>query len=143
MIEALDRVLQEITETPPTITVTTEESSTPVSGSEEEQEPPLPPAVNALPNSLVIPAALRKLRIVETSGEDCCEDDRLACLDLSDLVRQVVACRPTGVDLKIDAARVGRLISEGADGLRCLNCELISDDEGRSYVVYPATGGKR
>ena len=57
----------------------------------------------------------------------------------SETVRQMVASRPDGVHLKIDAARLGRLVAEGESALRCLGCDLIVDGEGRSYVIYPAT----
>lgn len=143
MIEALDRVLKEITETPPLITVTTEESSTPADEEEEEQE--LPSVDRSAP--VLVPADTRNLRLVDE--DDCCDDGRSACLDLSDWLRQVVSVRPNGVHLKIDAARLGRLISGGDQALRDLGCELIVPDNGdpsrgdRAYVVYPATGGKQ
>lgn len=133
----LDRVLWEITEVPPAITVTTEESSTPATEDSEEQELP---AVDRLA-SVYVPVDPRALRLV--GQEDCHNDRRDACLDLSDWLRQLVASRPSGVYLKIDAARLGRLIAEGEGALRCLGCGLVSDGEGRSYVVYPARDGGR
>jgi tetratricopeptide (TPR) repeat protein len=140
IIEALDRVLQETTEAQPKITITEDESSTPAPGDdeEEEEEEPLPNVDRSAP--VYVPADPRRLRLVE--DDDCCADMPAACLDMSDWLRQVTAGRPSGVHLRIDAARLGRLLAEGEDAVRRLGCELVSDGDGRSFVVYPASGRK-
>ena len=63
---------------------------------------------------------------------------RAAPVDLSDWLRDSVRLMNGAGTLKIDASRLGRLLSKGTAAVRALGCEIVEDSNGNRYVVYPA-----
>src|SRR5205823_3022409 len=95
----------------------------------------IPPQAEPPELFITPPAGDLMLREDVTAGPETAAP--AACEDLSDWLRQTVRLLKGGAGtLRIDAARLGRLMAQGEDALRELGCAVVHEC-GRSYVVYP------
>jgi hypothetical protein len=124
------------------IEIVLEESRPMLEGDEEESECPLVlcggtgPQAAAPPTLYVAPPA-RDLRLTDDPSEQALVPASASDEDLSDWLPQAVRLLRGAGSLRIDASRLGRLMSRGEGAIRALGCDLVNEC-GRSYVVYPA-----
>ncbi len=141
IVPAFDRLLAQEGQIAGAALDLVEETSRPApAGAEEAEEDYLPgPCGDTCPDSemlrLFIEPPPRDLVLCPVHGEEA--QDSAACEDLSDWLRQAVRTMGGAGSLRIDAARLGRLMAQGEGAVRALGCTVVHEC-GRAYVVYPA-----
>ncbi len=142
IVQALDRLLTETAEPPASIRLVMEERS---AAGEEEAEAPVWPCRGAMPPegpvSLFVEPPVRDL-IVREARSGGGQPEAPACHDLSDWFVRAVRMMQGAGSLRIEAGRLGHLLSRGEVAVRDLGCALVHEG-GRCYIVYPAPGGSR
>jgi hypothetical protein len=136
LVTWLERVTELVREEPRLLI--TPECVRPVGGG-EAQEPPL--AVGTFPQTepppLLVDGPVRELRLADEPGRTDPQVTPVSADDLSDWLRQTVRVLRGAGSLRIDAARLARLMGEGDEALRALGCSVEHGADGRAYVVYP------
>jgi tetratricopeptide (TPR) repeat protein len=141
VIPAFDRLLMQEGQVTGAVFDLIEEESRPApAGEEEEEDYPPGPCGNISPGceplSLFVEPPARDLVLCSAHGEEE-QGSTAACEDLSDWLRQAVRVMGGAGSLRIDAARLGRLMAQGEGAVRALGCAVVHEC-GRTYVVYPA-----
>ncbi|MCI0464026.1 MAG: hypothetical protein L0Z62_44395, partial [Gemmataceae bacterium] len=138
VVPAFNRLLAETSEMRPAGLVIVEEERS-SAGDEEESESHYPPFFSGAvvsPNLLVTPA-VRDLVVREQQGDYPQSEAAGTGHDLSDWFREAVRTLRGVGSLRIEAGRLGHLLSGGESAVRELGCALVHEG-GRCYVVYPA-----
>jgi hypothetical protein len=140
VVRWLERVAEVLAAPPlPRIVIELEQGERPA-GSQEEQEPVaggLFPQT-APPPLLFIARPVRDLVLGEEPAPADAQVIPAAAEDLSDWLRQAVRMLRGSGTLRVDAARLARLMGEGERALRELGCSVVHTRDGRCFVVYPA-----
>jgi hypothetical protein len=138
IVDVFNRMLTETESRRPADLVIVEEERS-EAGSEEESESRYAPLLlgTVAPASLFVAPPVRDLTVREEKGDCPTGQEARACHDLSDWFREAVRTMRGAGSLRVEAGRLGHLLSGGEAAVRELGCALVHEG-GRCYVVYPA-----
>jgi hypothetical protein len=120
---------------PVNIEIVEEESRPMLEGDAEESEESGSSIAQSEPPILYIAPPVRNLKLGEEQ-EEAASVANAACEDLSDWLPQAIRLLRGAGSLRIDATRLGRLMSRGEGAVRALGCAVVYEC-GRTLVVYP------
>jgi hypothetical protein len=121
---------------PVNIEIIEEESRPMLDGDAEESDASVSSITQSEPPTLYIAPPVRNLKLGEEQ-EETAPVANAACEDLSDWLPQAIRLLRGAGSLRIDATRLGRLMSRGEGAVRALGCAVVYEC-GRTLVVYPA-----